>query len=111
MKKATKEMFRNQNRVNPRQQANQEMERQIGEFQKNLAGMKPLFPVKVNKLPGDLNYLIKNETAACNLHSLYDREREMQAIFEQVDKDTEVLVLFGFGCAMPSNMPPIIFRN
>lgn len=99
MKKATKEIFRTYNRVNTRQQAKLEMERQIGEFQKSLVGIKPLFPVKINKLPGDLNFLVQNEIAACNLHSLYNRERELQAMFDQVDEDIEVLVLFGLGCA------------
>jgi hypothetical protein len=99
MKKVKKELFKNNNRINPRQQRNQAMEKQIAEFRKTLAGAKHLFPVKVNKLPEELNYLIQNDVAACNLHSLYNREREMQAMFSQVADDVEVLIVFGLGCA------------
>lgn len=99
MKKTTKEIFRKYNRINPRQQANQEMARQISEFQQSLLEMKALFPVKVNKLPGELNFLVQHEAAACNLHSLYNREREMEAMFADLEDDVEVLIVFGLGCA------------
>lgn len=102
MKNTSKEMFRNknkQNRVNTRQQAILHMEKQVAQLQAGLAEVTPIFPVRINKLPGDLNYLVQTEEAACNLHSLYNMEREMQAIFEPVEEDVEVLILFGLGCA------------
>jgi len=99
MKKVKKELFKNNNRINPRQQANQVMEKQIAEFQKSLSTMQAIFHVQMNKLPGELNYLIQNDLAACNLHSLYNREREMQAMFAEVQDDVEVLIVFGIGCA------------
>jgi hypothetical protein len=99
MKKAKKEMFNKYNRVNPRQQANQVMEKQIAEFRKSLSGMNALFSVKINKLPGELNYLIQKDVTACNLHSIYNREREMQMMFAEIADDVEVLIVFGLGCA------------
>ncbi|NLW90806.1 MAG: motility associated factor glycosyltransferase family protein [Syntrophomonadaceae bacterium] len=99
MKKVKKDLFKNNNRINPKQQVNQAMEKQIADFQKGLSTMKALFPVQVNRLPGDLNYLIQNDLGACNLHSLYDREREMKVMFADVQEDVEVLILFGLGCA------------
>jgi len=99
MKKAKKELFTNNNRITPRQQANNAMETQIDGFRKSLSAMQALFPVEMNRLPGELNYLIRNDLGACNLHSLYDLEREMQSMFADVKDDVEVLIVFGLGCA------------
>jgi hypothetical protein len=46
-----------------------------------------------------MNYLVQNGDVACNLHSLYNREREMEKMFSEVPQDAEVIIIFGLGCA------------
>lgn len=43
------------------------------------------------------NYVLEGDSVRCFIHSIYDIQREMKAMFSHLDPETEVLILLGFG--------------
>lgn len=60
---------------------------------------EPLFPFQIEPTQDSKhNYVLENDTARCFVHSIYDIQREMDSMFKDIESDTEVMILFGFGC-------------
>lgn len=58
----------------------------------------PLYPdIDVNLFDGkDLNYIISNNESKCYLNSLEHKDNQINRMLEQINEDTELLILFGF---------------
>ncbi|MDP4176913.1 MAG: DUF115 domain-containing protein [Bacillota bacterium] len=54
--------------------------------------------VKVELCQGQFNFIMENENGRCFVNSSYNIDREMQELFKDVEKDTNLLIIFGFGC-------------
>lgn len=68
-------------------------------LEKSITTEEPLFSFEIEPTAdGSHNYVLENDISRCFIHSIYNIPREMQIIFKDVDPDTEVLILFGFGC-------------
>lgn len=81
-------------------QANQldTLENRIRQFVKTAAVEEPLFPASMERADrAELNFIVEAGKARVFLHSIYDVQREMKEIFQGVDRETEVLILFGLG--------------
>lgn len=59
---------------------------------------RPIDNYIVEPLENNKNYIIENKNARCFLHSIYDIDREIKEAFKDVNKETEILVIFGIGC-------------
>ena len=59
---------------------------------------RPIDNYIIEPLENNKNYIIENKNARCFLHSIYDIDREIKKAFETVNKDAEILILFGIGC-------------
>jgi hypothetical protein len=62
-----------------------------------IAGAPVAFPAKTTLLPETANAVVSNGQAECNVVSLYNRDRELAAMFADVPADTRVIILFGLG--------------
>jgi hypothetical protein len=44
-----------------------------------------------------MNCIVENDNKRCFIHSIYDTNREVEEMFKDADKDTNSLIVFGFG--------------
>lgn len=73
-------------------------EQQIRNFAKTLAAETPSYSVAMERVEGAvLNFVLERERSRCFLHSLFDVKREMKSMFQGVNRDAQILVLFGLG--------------
>lgn len=77
----------------------------------NIINSTPINMVKIEKLEDQLNYVVENESARCFLHSIYSIDEEMKMTFEDVNLDSEFIVLFGCGCGYEINYIINNFKN
>jgi len=73
------------------------LEASIQRFVKNLNAESPLFPVAMERVEGQANFIVEAGGTRCFLHSAYDRQHELREMFRGVSPDTQVLMVFGFG--------------
>ena len=80
-------------------------------YKKNLSFFQQNSPVLYNTLVSEqayvntqveavvdtFNFVLETTQSRCFVHSIYNTEREMQQMFAGVDKETEVIVVFGLG--------------
>lgn len=67
-------------------------------FEEKLNKNNFLNDVKIEACENQYNYIMENEESRCFVHSNYNINREMEQLFKYVDKDTDILIVFGFGC-------------
>ncbi|MBV5337857.1 MAG: hypothetical protein J0653_08045, partial [Deltaproteobacteria bacterium] len=73
-------------------------EQQIRNFAKTLAAETPSYSVGMERVEGAvLNFVLERERSRCFLHSLFDVKREMKSMFQGVNRDAQILVIFGLG--------------
>lgn len=77
------------------------LESSMQRFSRNLAAEEPLFPVLLERVEGQANFIVEAGKSRCFLHSAYDRPHELREIFREVSPETQVLVLFGLGLGDP----------
>ena len=58
----------------------------------------PLFPLSLESVAGQQNYILQSDKARCFIHSLYDLDNEMKLMFQKTAPDTKTIILFGLGC-------------
>ena len=73
------------------------LESAIQRFVKTWTAEKPLFPVTLERIEGQANFVVEAGNTRCFLHSAYDRAHELREMFRGVSPDTQRLILFGFG--------------
>lgn len=59
---------------------------------------KPMLSLKIEPLADQVNFFIEHGDTRCFLHSVYNVQAEMESMFKNVDREVEVLILYGFGC-------------
>ena len=69
----------------------------IQRFVKAWAAENVLFPVTMERVEGQANYIVEAGKNRCFLHSAYDRAHEMREMFRGVSPETQILVVYGFG--------------
>lgn len=47
--------------------------------------------------------LAENNNSKCFIHSIYNKEREVEALLKDIEDDTELLIIYGFGCCVSAN--------
>lgn len=57
----------------------------------------PKYPIKINTISGEKNFIAMSHDCRCFINSAYNIENEMQRMFENIDKDVGVLIVFGAG--------------
>lgn len=62
-----------------------------------LASTSPVDGAVTTLLPDIHNAMIKTSSGECYLHSLYNREREMERLVAAANPDAKIVVLFGLG--------------
>lgn len=70
------------------------------ELTKLIKSQKPMHDIELEEVfdSNHLNFMIKTGESVAYLHSLYNIERECKMMINSVEADTEVLIVFGFGC-------------
>lgn len=58
---------------------------------------KEIYDIRVEKVAEQWNFIAEGQSR-CFINSLYDKEREMQQMFKDVQEDTTDLLVLGFGC-------------
>ena len=96
MPKMRKKVLEHPKAMNPANAADS-LENAMQRFGRTLLAEEPLYPVVLERVDGQANYIVEAGQARCFLHSAYDRPHEMRELFRDVSPATQILVLYGFG--------------
>lgn len=63
----------------------------------SIAKKPVLFEVNLQRVEGSLNLIVEYKGARCFLHSIYDINDELEMMFADADRESEALIMYGFG--------------